>query len=160
LDSVNAADAIVDALEMAAHEEERQEEYQRGLQAAEAAAAGLPSGGARGGLGGGLKKPQKPLANPLLLGLSPAAYVLRCLGNVRANDLEQALLLLPFTDAVRLMRYLAGWLEEEAQVGGGGGGLGYGAKALMLSDLGRAYRHSWEAKRKIRMIWERHGSRD
>jgi len=118
LETVNAADAIVDALEMAAHEEEKEEEYQRALRTAEgaAAAAGGPSKGPWGGLGGGVKKPQKPLANPLLLGLGPAAYVLRCLGNVRANDLEQALLLLPFTDAVRLMRYLAGWLEEEAQV--------------------------------------------
>ena len=121
LETVNAADAIVDALEMAAHEEEKEEEYQRALRTAEAAAAaGGPSKGPRGGLGGGVKKPQKPLANPLLLGLRPAAYVLRCLGNVRANDLEQALLLLPFTDAVRLMRYLAGWLEEEAQVREGG----------------------------------------
>lgn len=57
-----------------------------------------------------------PPANPLLLGLAPGGYVLRAVGAVRAADLEQALLLLPFTDALRLLGYLVGWLRQGAQV--------------------------------------------
>lgn len=53
-----------------------------------------------------------PGANPLLLGLSPGAYVLKVLAGVRAADLEQALLSLPFTDALKLLAYLAAWLKQ------------------------------------------------
>lgn len=36
---------------------------------------------------------------------------------MRSSELEQALLLLPFTDALRLMGYLVAWLKEGGQVG-------------------------------------------
>ncbi len=36
---------------------------------------------------------------------------------MRSSELEQALLLLPFTDALRLMSYLVAWLKEGGQVG-------------------------------------------
>lgn len=61
-------------------------------------------------------KPPPP--NPLLLGLPPAGYVLRAVGSVRSAELEQALLLLPFTDALRLLGYLVTWLQKGSQVGG------------------------------------------
>ena len=38
----------------------------------------------------------KARPNPLLLGLDPLRYFLRCLRSVKAPDLEQALLVLPF----------------------------------------------------------------
>ena len=57
-----------------------------------------------------------PPTNPLLLGLSPEAYVLRSVGQVKAADLEQALLLLPFTYALDLLNYLCYWLERGIQV--------------------------------------------
>ncbi|KAF5835893.1 quinon protein alcohol dehydrogenase-like superfamily [Dunaliella salina] len=95
LESVSAADALVDALEMAAHEEERHRDHQKQL------AAGGKSGAAQG------------LApNPMMLGLTGSAYVLRALSSVRASDLESALLMLPFTDALRLLGYLPTWLEQ------------------------------------------------
>lgn len=53
-----------------------------------------------------------------MLGLSPEAYVLRAVSSVRANDLEQALLLLPFADALKLMQWVASWLVQGNQVGG------------------------------------------
>ena len=56
-----------------------------------------------------------------MLGLSPEAYVLRAVSSVRANDLEQALLLLPFADALKLMQWVAGWLAAGNQVGRAGG---------------------------------------
>ncbi len=43
--------------------------------------------------------------------------MLRALGSVRAGDLEQALLVLPFSDALRLLGYLAAWLRRGTQVG-------------------------------------------
>jgi hypothetical protein len=52
-----------------------------------------------------------------MLGLSAEAYVLRAVGGVRANDLEQALLLLPFADALKLLQWVAGWLAQGNQVG-------------------------------------------
>ena len=60
----------------------------------------------------------RPLApNPLLLGLPPEAYMLKQLGSVRAGDLEQALLILPFSDALRLLQYFCAWLERGTEVG-------------------------------------------
>lgn len=56
-------------------------------------------------------------SNPLLLGLAPEAYMLKQLGSVRAGDLEQALLILPFSDALRLLQYFCTWLERSAEVG-------------------------------------------
>lgn len=60
--------------------------------------------------------PPRPPPNPLMLGLSPEAYVLRSVSSVRANDLEQALLLLPFADALKLMQWVAAWLAQGNQV--------------------------------------------
>ncbi|PON49000.1 Guanine nucleotide-binding protein, beta subunit [Parasponia andersonii] len=47
--------------------------------------------------------------NVILLGLSPSEYVLRALSNVQTSDLEQTLLALPFSDALKLLAYLKEW---------------------------------------------------
>lgn len=55
----------------------------------------------------------KPLPpNPLMLGLSPAAFVLKAVAAVRTSDLEQALLVLPFSSALHLLDYIAQWLKS------------------------------------------------
>lgn len=87
LETLSAADAIVDALDLAGAEEERIQE------------------------GGEVQVP-----NPLLLGMSPSEYVLGALAKVRGSDLEQALLLVPFTDALRLLRYMCEWLRKGAKI--------------------------------------------
>ncbi len=43
------------------------------------------------------KSIKKPASNPLLLRLSPDAYVMKTLAGVKSSDLEQALLVMPFT---------------------------------------------------------------
>ncbi|KAK6140075.1 hypothetical protein DH2020_026210 [Rehmannia glutinosa] len=48
--------------------------------------------------------------NILMLGLSPSDYVLRAVSNVHTNDLEQALLALPFSDSLRVLSYLKDWI--------------------------------------------------
>ncbi|KAL4458578.1 hypothetical protein ABPG75_013443 [Micractinium tetrahymenae] len=96
LETVTAADDIIEALDLAAEEDERMKEFEEDK-------ARNP-------------KAKPPAPNPLLLGQPPSAYVLRVVGRVRSAELEQALLLLPFTDALRLIRYLVAWLRQGVQV--------------------------------------------
>ena len=93
-EALSGTDRIIEALELASTEEQ-----------------------ARAEPGGAERAP-----NPILLGLSPSAYVLRAVRSVRAPDLEQALLLLPFTDALRVLEHCLRWLgaEEGAAKGSGG----------------------------------------
>lgn len=122
IESVGAADSIVDALDVAANEERKAAEYRAAQDEAAAAAAaradadGLPAAGRRKRVAAARAAVKKPPSNPLMLGLAPGAYVLRCISGVRASDLEQALLLLPFADALRLMGYLSDWLGQGAHV--------------------------------------------
>lgn len=85
------------------------------LSIVQAAADAAASSGRKGTAA--LALPKRPPANPLMLGLPADAYVLRSVSSVRANDLEQALLLLPFNDALRLLQWVSGWLAQGAQVG-------------------------------------------
>jgi U3 small nucleolar RNA-associated protein 12 len=48
----------------------------------------------------------RPQSNPLMLGLSAPAYVLRALKMIRAQHLEEALLVLPFSAVEVLLRFL------------------------------------------------------
>ncbi|KDP29196.1 hypothetical protein JCGZ_16585 [Jatropha curcas] len=54
--------------------------------------------------------------NPILHGLAPSDYVLRALSNVHTNDLEQTLLALPFSDALKLLSYLKDWASNPDKV--------------------------------------------
>lgn len=92
LETVSAADSIVEALDMATAEEERIKESRKALRESDY------------------------VPNPLLLGLSPSSYVLRAIGRVRTSELEQALILVPFMDALRLLDFCASWLKEGAGV--------------------------------------------
>ncbi|KAK1652914.1 hypothetical protein QYE76_070719 [Lolium multiflorum] len=87
-ETVSAADAIIDALDTAEEEEKRLNE-QKELQ--------------NSGEG------TKSVPNVIMQGHSPSEYVLNAVSNVRPNDLEQALLSLPFSDALKLMAYLKEW---------------------------------------------------
>lgn len=87
-ETVTAADAIIDALDTAEEEvkqlKEHKEEQKNG-------------------------KGAKFQPNVIMQGHSPSDYVLNIVSNVRPNDLEQALLSLPFSDALKLMSYLKEW---------------------------------------------------
>ena len=95
LETVSAADAIVEALELAGHEEER----------IRAAAHEIATNNSN-----------NLTHNPMLLGRTPSQHVLSVVAGVRASDLEQALLLLPFSDALKILDYLVEWLEQGSQV--------------------------------------------
>ncbi|PNW77485.1 hypothetical protein CHLRE_10g438700v5 [Chlamydomonas reinhardtii] len=96
LETVSAADSIIDALEAAALEMDRLRQADK--EAAEAERAGKP--------------PPRPLPiNAVMGGMPPSAYVLKVVSGVRASELEQAVMLLPFADALKLLSYLPRWLE-------------------------------------------------
>lgn len=92
LETVTAADDIVGALDMAAAEEERIQEARKAFRESDY------------------------VPNPLLMGLSPSDYVLRSIGKVRGSDLEQALLLVPFMDALKLLEFCTYWLKTHTNV--------------------------------------------
>ncbi|OIW05134.1 hypothetical protein TanjilG_02607 [Lupinus angustifolius] len=55
-------------------------------------------------------------ANPLMNGLSPSDYVLSAFSDVHSNDLEQTLLALPFSDALKLLSYLKEWTSYSDKI--------------------------------------------
>ncbi|CAM9821395.1 unnamed protein product [Ectocarpus sp. 8 AP-2014] len=102
LESVKAGERLMDALELAELELKLMREEERA--AAKARRRGEPAPPAR-----------RP--NPILLNLSPLRYVLRTLQMIKTPELEQALLVLPFSQveslANFLVRLLAAGLEVE-----------------------------------------------
>ncbi|GMH45948.1 hypothetical protein BSKO_13912 [Bryopsis sp. KO-2023] len=87
LATVNAADSILDALDMAAHETKRLAEHKA-------------------------QSSDQFESNPLMYGLKPSSFVLRAVQNVKNGDLEMALMSIPFSEALRLLGYLCEWLES------------------------------------------------
>ncbi|KFK39464.1 hypothetical protein AALP_AA3G248000 [Arabis alpina] len=87
-DSLSDTDAIIDALEVAEEEKNRVAAYEE-----EKTKGKVPD----------------LLPNAVMLGLSPSDYVLRAMSKVRTNDLEQALLPLQFSDALKLFSYMGNW---------------------------------------------------
>ncbi|KAK3148354.1 hypothetical protein QOZ80_3BG0293970 [Eleusine coracana subsp. coracana] len=87
-ETLTSADAIMDALDTAEEELKRLNQHKEDLK---------NGNGAR----------FQP--NVIMQGRSPSDYVLNVVSNIRPNDLEQALLSLPFSDALKLMFYLKEW---------------------------------------------------
>ncbi|KAI3474615.1 hypothetical protein Pfo_029784 [Paulownia fortunei] len=88
-ETVTAADSIMEALDTAEEELKRIAEHEEEKSKGKAADF-------------------RP--NILMLDLSPSDYVLRAVSSVHTNDLEQALLALPFSDSLRVLSYLKDWV--------------------------------------------------
>ena len=97
LETLTAADAIVEALELAEHETKRLAEH-----AADSAKSG------------GKLAPIQP--NPLLLGQSPETYALNAIAKIRPSELEQAILCIPFDFAHEILNHLTTWLNAGQKV--------------------------------------------
>jgi len=91
LETLTAADAIAEALELAEHEANRLAEHAADNEKASGKLAPI-------------------VPNPLLLGKSPAVYALDAVAKVRPSELEQAILCLPFRFANALLNHLSTWL--------------------------------------------------
>lgn len=94
-ETLDATDLIIDALDIAEAELKRIDQHKEDLR-----------DGKRGDIP----------PNDMLRGLSPSEYVLHALSNVQTNDLEQTLLSLPFSDALKLMSYLKDWAGNPSKV--------------------------------------------
>ncbi|ONK58231.1 uncharacterized protein A4U43_C09F9900 [Asparagus officinalis] len=94
-ETLTATDLIIDALDIAEAELKRVDQHKEDI---------------RSGKGGALQP------NDLLRGLSPSDYVLHAISNVQTNDLEQTLLSLPFSDALKLISYLKDWASNPSKV--------------------------------------------
>ncbi|MCL7047922.1 hypothetical protein MKW94_012302 [Papaver nudicaule] len=91
-ETLTATDTIIDALDIADVELQRMDEHKVE------------------------KASGKFQPNIIMLGLSPSDYVLRSLSNVPTNDLEQTLMALPFSDALKLLDYLKDWASRPDKV--------------------------------------------
>lgn len=94
-ETLTATDLISDALDLAEAEAKRIDQHKEDMKS-------------------GRKVEFQP--NVMMLGLSPSDYVLRALSNVTTNDLEQTLLSLPFSDALKLISYLKDWVSNPDKV--------------------------------------------
>jgi len=94
-DTAKGTDRLLEALALAVEETGRWTEYAQDVAAAKGA-----------GDAAAIESITPPPRNPLLLGLTPSGFVLRTLRGIRPSDVDQVLLLLPFSDAMRLLRYL------------------------------------------------------
>ncbi|CAH2079037.1 unnamed protein product [Thlaspi arvense] len=88
VDVLSAADSIIEALELAENEKKRVAEHEE-----EKTRGNVPA----------------LLPNAMMLGLSPSEFVLKTISKEKTNDLEQILLPLPFSDALRLLSYMENW---------------------------------------------------
>ncbi|CAN1275960.1 WD repeat-containing protein 3 [Linum perenne] len=87
-ETLTATDVIIEALDIAEDELNRISEHE------EERASGQTS---------------RFQPNVMLKGLSPSDYILDTLSKVHANDLEQTMLALPFSDALKILTYLKHW---------------------------------------------------
>jgi len=125
-EALTVADELAEAMDLADEEERRQEAAIAGAAAKkEAEDEAMRSGKKkrqRGALSAAEPSPSLPPSfqpNPLMLGLSPDAYVLRALRGVKPADLEAAALSLPLADALRLLARVRSLLQKQ-QSGHGG----------------------------------------
>ena len=132
-EALTAADELAEAMDLADEEDRRRE---AAMSAAASKEAEEEAASASSGKGNKRKKRQHeamtaprssatPLPpsfqpNPLLLGLSPDAYVLRALRGVKPADLEAAALSLPLADALRLLSRVRSLLLLATTEGGKG----------------------------------------
>lgn len=56
--------------------------------------------------------PPPPTPSPFLLGNTPSVHLLNTLTGIKSSVLEEALLVLPFNSACKLLTFLDGWLRE------------------------------------------------
>jgi len=102
-DSSKGVDRLVEALTVAREEAAKWREYADDVAAAVAA-------------GDAPTVVDAPARNPLLLDLTPAMFIVRTLRGIRPGDLDQVLIVLPFADALDVLRYMHHCLRRRVAV--------------------------------------------
>lgn len=95
METLKAGEKLMEALDIGTEDADAVEEYERAL--------------AKG------QNPPKPTPNTILLayGISGQEHVLNTLLKIRSAQLEDALLVLPFSYAVKLMRFISVWTSSD-----------------------------------------------
>lgn len=111
--TIKAGERLAEAIELAEAEKAKLAHYRAELLEAEKVIS--PEEHAKRTAGG------KPLIAPPppdihLLGMSPSAYVLKTLKDIRPSELDEALLILPFSIVVTFFHYLESWAREGKEV--------------------------------------------
>lgn len=109
LDSVKGAERLLEALQVLSDEDERRREWEQAVRQWQSRVEAAKASGTL--------PPKQPVLVPnmLLLGLDEGAYLLKALSSIRAAEVEQALLLLPFESVRRLLSRLLPLVPEAAQ---------------------------------------------
>ncbi|XP_039138064.1 LOW QUALITY PROTEIN: WD repeat-containing protein 3 [Dioscorea cayenensis subsp. rotundata] len=94
-ETLTAADSILEAIDIAEEELKRIEQHKEDVK-------------------NGATSQFQP--NIMMRGLSPSDYVINAISSVHTNDLEQTLLSLPFTDALKLLSYMKDWATRSDKV--------------------------------------------
>ena len=63
-------------------------------------------------VGSAAERVAKFAPNPLLMGRNPSDFVYESLKKIKTSDIEQALILLPFNDAIKVLEFCEGWLSD------------------------------------------------
>ena len=118
IESVKGAERVLEALKTLAEEAERVAEFEaaHAKWLARQPQGQLAGDGAAGGAAEAVGKEPLLVPNMLLLGLDDGAYLLKALSSVRATELEQALLLLPFDATTSLLRRLLPLVPSAAPI--------------------------------------------
>lgn len=100
MESLKAGEKLMEALDLGSEDVDATEEYEAQLKQYQAKKLGLA--------------PAKPTPNAILLafGVTGPEYVLNTIVKIRAAQLEDALLVLPFSYTVKLMRFMAIWTSK------------------------------------------------
>lgn len=91
MESLKASERLIEAIELA-------DEYQQSMEAYNQQSEAEKEG------------TEPPQPSPLFLGLSPSDYVLKVLREIRSNDLDEALLVLPFNLVMKLLHFMNDWV--------------------------------------------------
>ncbi|KAL3894860.1 MAG: hypothetical protein SGPRY_013689 [Prymnesium sp.] len=110
IDSVKGAERLLEAMKVLEEDEERSREYHLACEQWEQRAAAAARVGEA--------PPKRPqlVPNMMLLNMQPGPYLLHALSSVRAAELEQALLLLPFDAVEKLLTRLQALIDTAPQI--------------------------------------------
>ncbi len=111
LSSLKHAEKLTDAIELAFDERAKLEDWTVACRVAEQKMAAEERDAKRRK---GLPLLPLPDKNPLLLGLAPEEYLRQTLARIPLSELETALALLTFTNAMQLLAFCAAWLSQGA----------------------------------------------
>ena len=113
LKTVKAADRLMEAIELCDEEQTKVEEYELAVENYKKRG---PREEIEKKMAAGQTLLAPPIMSPLLVRKTPSTYLLDLLLQIPNCDREDALLLLPFGFVVKLLRFLAIWVQQNSEI--------------------------------------------